>query len=89
LDTNTTYEKGQKVKVLYVGNWDYGAKYIQRKDLINNQLVKSMREVNEKVGLFNYARYDIKCANAEELSKGNFKILEINGVKGEPIHIYD
>jgi hypothetical protein len=35
-------------------------------------------------------RFDLKCASLADLKAGrNIKILEINGVAGEPAHIYD
>ena len=86
---NDILEDGKIMQPFYIGNWEYGAKYVERKDLICEGLSKVFENINEKIGLFNYARYDIKCKNEEELYKGHFKILEINGVKGEPIHIYD
>lgn len=89
LDLNLVLEKEELVQPFVVGNWDYGAKYIERKDLINEALIETMSRINSMIGLFNYARYDIKCTNTDDLKSGRFKILEINGVKGEPIHIYD
>ncbi|HET6226186.1 MAG TPA: hypothetical protein VFF27_07895, partial [Bacteroidia bacterium] len=76
-------------KPLSIGNWDYGSVYIDRRELISEQLIHVFHQVNTEIGLFNYARYDIKCNSFDDLSVGEMKILEINGVKGEPIHIYD
>lgn len=72
-----------------VGNRGYGAKYVERTEIINATLTKELENINAKVGLFNYARYDVMCSSIEEFLQGRMIILEINGVKGEPIHIYD
>lgn len=77
------------VKPTSIGNWDCGATYIERTEFITADLVKVFEKVNQDIQLFNYARYDIMCESFDELCKGRFKILEINGVKGEPIHLYD
>lgn len=81
--------KNTVIKPVALGNWDYGAEYIERSDLIQPDLITFMDQLNTTIGLFNYARYDIMTSSYSDLSKGRFTILEINGVKGEPIHIYD
>ena len=36
-----------------------------------------------------FCRLDIKADSLDEVRNGNFKIIEINGAKSEPLHIYD
>ena len=39
---------------------------------------------------FYYGRYDLKFNTIDELENGiNFKIVELNGINSEPVHIYD
>lgn len=82
-------QKDEQFQPLAIGNWDYGATYSDRSDLINEPLRQLFEQINRQVNLFHYARYDLKCQSEADLSRGNMKILEINGVKGEPIHLYD
>ena len=82
-------ENGLVIYPNSVGNWDYGATYLQRDIDPNSQLEDFFHHFNEKISLFEYGRYDIKCKDWESFLNGEFKVLEINGVKGEPIHIYD
>lgn len=72
-----------------IGNWNYGSAFIHRQEYHTETLRKQLETVNRMIGLFQYARYDIRCNGWEDLSQGQFRILEINGVKGEAIHIYD
>jgi hypothetical protein len=88
-EQNIILEKGQSYKPTSIGNWDYGATYIERTELVNKAILESFQNLNEKINLFNYARYDIMCNSFEDFLLGRMIILEINGVKGEPIHIYD
>jgi hypothetical protein len=37
----------------------------------------------------NFGRLDVKAESLEALKQGNFLLLEINGAKAEPVHIYD
>jgi hypothetical protein len=82
-------EKGKTLQPTSVGNWDYGATYIERTELLNKTILESFENLNKKINLFNYARYDVMCNSIEDFLQGKMIILEINGVKGEPIHIYD
>jgi len=86
---NSVVPAGIECQPLKIGNWSYGTGYFRRSDLISERLTHIFAEANASVGLFHYARYDIKCRSEEALLHGDFFILEINGVKGEPIHIYD
>ena len=81
-------EKDQVYK-LAIGNWDFGAKYVERTEVVNSTLLSAFENINAQVNLFHYARYDIMCRSMEEFLQGKMQILEINGVKGEPIHMYD
>ena len=80
---------GQVWEPTSLGNLDYGSAYYD----ITNQSIPLFRNVlesiNDQVDLFDYARYDLKSASREDLFNGKFQILEINGVKGLPIHIYE
>ena len=86
---NIVLEKGKTLQPTSLGNRNYGALFIERTELINKATIESLENVNKIINLFNYARYDIKCNSVEDFLQGKMKILEINGVKGEPVHIYD
>ena len=73
----------------YVGNWNYGTLFFSRPEWNTESLRLAMEHINDSIGLFEYARYDLKCKSVEDLLEGRITILEINGVKGEAIHIYD
>ena len=36
-----------------------------------------------------FCRLDVKAQSIEKLKAGDFKIIEVNGGKSEPLHIYD
>ena len=80
---------GEVVLAGNIGNWNYGATFIEQPQLntpeVQNQITKIMSEIK----IFNFARIDFKCDHYMDLMHGEIKILEINGVKGEPVQIYD
>lgn len=81
--------KGEVVGAGGIGNWDFGASYIERRQLNTPEVQKQFTRIMSEVGIFNYARIDFKCKHYLDIVKGDIVILEINGVKGEPVHLYD
>lgn len=49
---------------------------------------ESFDRISKEMRQFYFGRFDLKCASLEDLSKGNVKILEVNGCGAEPAHIY-
>ncbi|MBV9961698.1 MAG: hypothetical protein JO072_05570 [Parafilimonas sp.] len=73
-----------------LGNHNRGAKFINLKNEIDEQLQCVVDKINKYSKHFYYGRYDIKTTSLEDLKQGkNISILEFNGVGSEPNHIYD
>ena len=73
-----------------LGNHNRGARFINLKNEIDEQLLSVMNKINLYSKHFYYGRYDIKASSLEDLKQGkNISILEYNGVGSEPNHIYD
>lgn len=85
----TVPEKGELVNAGSIGNWDFGATYKERPELNTIALKKTFDCMMKDIAIFNYARIDFKCKYYHDLEIGKIQILEINGVKGEPVQIYD
>ena len=67
-----------------------GAKFIDISTEITEKLEQKIDEICTKVNGFYYGRLDVMYENMELLKNGeNFKIIEINGSKSEPTHMYD
>ncbi len=80
---------GKKIKVVEIGNHARGAHFINGNHLIDDELLVVFEELQRNIPGWNYGRVDIRCESIEALKKGDFKIIEINGVLSEPTHIYD
>jgi len=47
-------------------------------------------EIAKDIPNFNYGRFDLKCNSITDLENGaNLRIIELNGIVAEPVHIYD
>lgn len=89
LSLNTVLKKGEKIKLSDIGNHSKGTQFINGNHLINKKLEATFNKLNKKVDGWFYGRLDLKYNTFEDLEKGNFKILELNGILAEPTHIYD
>jgi hypothetical protein len=73
-----------------LGNHNRGARFINLKNEIDEELLQFINSINLYSKNFYYGRYDIKTTSLEDLKKGKcISILEFNGVGSEPNHIYD
>lgn len=72
------------------GNHNRGTAFYDGKEYISKKLENTMNEVLSGIEGFHYGRLDIRYKSMEALEEGKeFSIIEINGVKSEPTHIYD
>jgi hypothetical protein len=86
----TIIPAGEKYMLSYAANHNRGAHFIDLKEHIDDELVSVFDEISLSINDFFYGRYDIMCANVDDLKKGNnFTILEYNGCGAEPNHFYD
>ncbi len=83
-------QKDEIVWLEPIGNHNRGTIFWDRHDLIDEQLIDTFDKINKQIDGLYFGRYDLKCKNIADLKQGKgIKILEINGVKAEPAHIYD
>lgn len=72
------------------GNHNRGTEFIDGKNLISPKLEETFDKLLNKLEHFYFGRLDIRYNTLEELAEGkNYSIIELNGVKSEPTHIYD
>lgn len=72
------------------GNHSRGTEFLDGKAWINEKLESTFSRILSEIPGFYYGRLDIRYNNLEELERGeNFSIIELNGAKSEPTHIYD
>ena len=81
---------GEKYMLSYAANHNRGARFIDLKNEIDENIVSILDKISHSINDFFYGRYDIMCNSVEELKQGkNFMILEYNGCGAEPNHFYD
>lgn len=80
---------GQVVLLEPIGNHARGTKFLNANHLIDAELEAAFAPAVARLDGILYGRFDLKCASVAELKAGRFKVMELNGVLGEPAHIYD
>ncbi len=86
---NDVPAKGEEIVFHTIGNHSKGCMFLDGRHLNSEQLLQTFDQINSHLDGIFYGRYDIKCASFEALTQGrDFYILEFNGVKSEPAHIY-
>lgn len=82
-------ETGKAVTVSYIANHSYGTRFLNGNDRIDGDITAVFDTLSKQIDGFYFGRFDIRCDRLEDLKTGNFKILELNGVGSEPLHIFD
>lgn len=81
---------GERVGLGIIGNHCRGARFVNANAHITDELQQVFEEIAGQMEGFYYGRFDIKCDDVESLQRGEgIKIIEVNGVCSEPVHIYD
>jgi len=80
---------GMEIQIDEIGNYSRGAKFHSKNEFIDDKIIKWADNLLSDISGLNFCRIDIKANSLDSLIKGHFKILEINGAKSEPLHIYD
>jgi hypothetical protein len=83
-------KENEKRCLVPYGNHNRGTEFLDGKAFITARLESTFNEILKQVDGFHYGRLDIRFNTFAELEQGEkFSILEINGAKSEPTHIYD
>jgi len=82
-------ENGKKITLDYIGNYSRGAKFHSKMEYVTDEMSSMLSSLFQKADGLNFFRIDLKSDSVDTFLKGEFKVLEINGMKSEPLHIYD
>lgn len=82
-------ENGEVLELEPIGNHCKGTKFLNGNDLINEDIHAVFNQVAAQMEGIHYGRFDLRCPSIEALRRGEFLVMEYNGVAAEPAHIYD
>jgi len=79
----------EEIQLHHIGNYSRGSKFNSSMNEKDDRLALAMHNVFSGSDEIYFCRFDIKADSMEAVRNGDFKIMEINGAKSEPLHIYD
>lgn len=82
-------EKGEKIILDFIGNYSRGAKFHDKMEFVSDEMSSMLYQLFRKIDGLNFFRIDFKSDSIKDFLNGDFKVIEINGMKSEPLHIYD
>lgn len=81
--------EGERVVLTELGTHCLGAIFEDARELASPELVEALNEVGLASEGIHFGRYDLRVPDQASLQRGEgLVILELNGVTGEPAHIY-
>ena len=80
---------GESVSLAELGSHCRGAVFLNGAMLETAALRSAVDSVARKFSGFYFGRFDVRSESVEQLQRGQFEVLELNGVSAEATHIYD
>ena len=82
-------DAGERVSLQTVASARVGGRYEDVSASITAALDRRLDDIALSMGEFHYGRYDVKFETFEQLLKGDFTIIEVNGAGSEAIQFWD
>ncbi|MEM8490005.1 MAG: hypothetical protein AAF756_04190 [Pseudomonadota bacterium] len=89
LDTQRIPDSGERVRLSFVGSHTMGCRFTNDTDLASPELLEVLEKFAESQPGFNFGRLDVRARDSAALSRGEFVIIEVNGVASLPTHMFD
>jgi membrane protein DedA with SNARE-associated domain len=80
---------GEAVEIVNIGTHSRGAIFLDGGQFRTDALEQKIDEICRGYQGFYFGRFDVRTPSASDLTAGNFKIIELNGVTSESTNIYD
>jgi len=88
LDVAQIPEVGETVALELIGNHCRGTVFLNANPHITPAAEAALQAFARQVVGFHYGRVDLRAASYAALERGEFTVLELNGMTSEPGHIY-
>ncbi len=89
LDTQRIPEDGEVVVLSFVGSHTMGCKFTDDADLLTPDLERAVLALCDAQPGYNFGRLDLKAADQSAFQRGEFVVMEANGVASLPTHMFD
>ena len=80
---------GEEVCLSFIGSHTMGCKFTDDTHWLTSELETRIFSVFDSQPHFNFGRLDVKAESKDAMLRGEFVIIEINGVSSLPTHMFD
>jgi membrane protein DedA with SNARE-associated domain len=80
---------GEPLQLVEIGSHCRGAVFLDARRVLTPALQQAVDHLSKQHTGFFFGRYDVRTPSVEAFRRGEFTVIELNGVTGEPGHIYD
>lgn len=88
-DQDRVAEEGEIVSLSFIGSHTMGCMFTDDSDLISPRLTESFDTICQDQPGFNFGRFDVRTQSDQHLQRGEFTIIEVNGIASLPTHMFD
>lgn len=89
LDTSEVLPEGEEKRLSFIGSHTLGCKFTDDTDLLTSELEAAIFAIFETQPGFNFGRVDVKTQDEAALKRGEFVVIEVNGIASLPTHMFD
>jgi hypothetical protein len=90
INLDTVLEKEETLQLEYIAHRSRHCIFRNYNHINCPELLATFSKISDQIDGFYFGRYDVKVNSVADLISGkNIKILEINGVGSQPIHVFD
>jgi hypothetical protein len=80
---------GETITLSELGTHSRGALFLDGTHLVTPALTSAIERVSRAHAGFHFGRYDVRTPSAAALQRGEFTVIELNGLTSEATSIYD
>lgn len=80
---------GTIVKLVTLGSHCRGSLFLEGEQYRTDILIKTIDHISKHINGFYFGRYDIRAESIEAFKRGEYKVIEVNGVTSESTNMYD
>ncbi len=89
IDTSEVLPDGQEKRLSFIGSHTLGCKFTDDEHLRTPELEAAIFKFFDSQPGYNFGRVDVKCADEDAFKRGEFVVIEVNGVASLPTHMFD
>ena len=89
LDVDRVPEAGESVLLSFIGSHTMGCKFTDDTYLLTPEVEQAIFRIFESQPGFNFGRLDVKAESEDAFLRGEFVVIEVNGVASLPTNMFD